>query len=452
MNIVIVGGGTVGSAICAQLALEDHNVTIVDADPDSLAEIANSCDVFGVVGNGAELSVLRKAGAEDADLLIAVSPEDEINILCCAAAKKLGTSHTVARVRNPEYTELMRLLQSEMNLSFTINPELTAAKEIYRLLRFPSAAKIDTFCHGKVELAEFTVAADSPLCGLTLIDLRKKLSTRFLVCGVLRDGEAYIPAGDFLIRAGDTIGVTAPDKEIAKFFKEIGVYKNPVKNVLIVGGGRTTYYLEQMLKEGKIKSTVVERDAALCEELANDYRDCTVICDNGTRQETLLEAGIDRADAFLALSGVDEENAIISMYAKTREVGKIITMISRISYVDFFKSAGLESIVSPRSSTASYILRYVRSFANSADSSAIESLHKIMNDRIEALELSVKDDIPELTDLPLKRIRPRAGVLIACIVRGGDVIIPGGDDCIKKGDSVIIMSTGNRINSLKDII
>ena len=197
---------------------------------------------------------------------------------------------------------------------------------------------------------------------------------------------------------------------------------------------------------------MVERDAALCEELANDYRDCTVICDNGTRQETLLEAGIDRADAFLALSGVDEENAIISMYAKTREVGKIITMISRISYVDFFKSAGLESIVSPRSSTASYILRYVRSFANSADSSAIESLHKIMNDRIEALELSVKDDIPELTDLPLKRIRPRAGVLIACIVRGGDVIIPGGDDCIKKGDSVIIMSTGNRINSLKDII
>jgi trk system potassium uptake protein TrkA len=452
MNIVIVGGGSVGSAICTQLALEDHNVTIVDANEDSLAEIANSCDVFCVEGNGAEISVLRKAGAENADLLIAVSPEDEINILCCAAARKLGTRHTVARVRNPEYTELMRLLQSEMNLSFTINPELAAAKEIYRLLRFPSAAKIDTFCHGRVELAEFTVAKDSPLCGLTLIDLRKKLNTKFLVCGVLRNGEAYIPAGDFRIQAGDSIGVTAPGYEIGKFFREIGVYKNPIRNVLIVGGGRTSYYLESMLREGKIRSTVIERDPALCQELSNDYKNCTVICDNGTRQETLLEAGIENADAFLALSDVDEENAIVSMYAKTKNVGKIVTMISRISYIDFFKSAGLESIVSPRSSTAAYILRYVRSMANSADSSAIESLHKIMNDKIEALELSVKDDIPELTGMPLKLLRPRAGVLIACIVRGGEVIIPGGDDLIKKGDSVIIMSTGSRINSLKDIL
>ena len=452
MNIVIVGGGTVGSAICTQLALEDHNVTIVDANNDSLAEIANSCDVFGVVGNGAELSVLRKAGAENADLLIAVSPEDEINILCCAAARKLGTKHTVARVRNPEYTELMGLLQSEMNLSFTINPELAAAKEIYRLLRFPSAAKIDTFCHGKVELVEFVVAPDSPICGLTLIDLRKKLNTKFLVCGVVRNGEAYIPSGDFRISAGDTIGVTAPDNEIGKLFREIGVYKNPVRNVLIVGGGRTTYYLEKMLNESKIRSTVIERDASLCEELAADFKNCTVIHDNGTRQEALLEAGIENADAFLALSDVDEENAIISMYAKTRSVGKIVTMISRISYVDFFKSAGLESIVSPRSSTASFILRYVRSMANSADSSAIESLHRIMNDRIEALELSVRDDIPELTERPLKELRPRAGILIACIVRGGEVIIPGGNDFIQKGDSVIVLSTGNRINSLKDII
>ena len=438
MNIVIVGGGTVGSAICTQLAREDHNITLIDANGPALSEIVDSCDVFGVVGNGADISVLRKAGAENADLLIAVSPEDEINILCCAAARKLGTRHTVARVRNPEYSELMHLLKSDMNLSFTINPEL-------------AAAKIDTFCQGRVELAEFMVPESSPICGSTLIDLRKKLNIKFLVCGVLRDGKAYIPAGDFCIRAGDTICITAPEKEIVKFFKAIGIYKNPIKNLLIVGGGRTTYYLESLLREGKMKSTVIEKDPELCNELVQDFG-CTVVCDNGTRQETLLEAGIDRTDAFLALSDIDEENAIISMYAKTQNVGKIVTMISRMSYVDFFKNVGLDSIVSPRSSTAAHILRYVRSMTN-RDSSAIEALHRLMGDQIEALEISVKDKLEGITDIPLKQLRPRAGVLVACIVRGGDIIIPSGDDVISKGDRVIIFSTQqNRIDGIEDIV
>ena len=450
MNIVIVGGGTVGSAICMQLAKEEHNVTIVDANGAALAEIADSCDIFGVVGNGADISVLRKAGAENADLLIAVSPEDEINILCCAAARKLGTRHTVARVRNPEYSELMVLLKNDMNLSFTINPELAAAKEIYRILRFPAAAKIDTFCQGRVELAEFVVSKGSPLCGLTLIELRKKLNTKFLVCGVLRNGEAHIPAGDFCIREGDTVCVTAPDKEIVKFFKEIGVYKNPIRNLLIVGGGRTTYYLQNLLRGGKIKSTVIEKNEGLCRELVEDFG-CTVICDNGSRQETLLEAGIENADAFLALSDIDEENAIISMYAKTQNVGKIVTMISKMSYVDFFKSAGLESIVSPRSSTAAQILRYVRSMTNSRGS-AIEALHKLMDDKVEALELSVHQSLEGITNIPLKQLRPRSGVLVACIVRANDVIIPSGDDFIAPGDRVIVVCTKGRINGIEDIV
>jgi trk system potassium uptake protein TrkA len=450
MNIVIVGSGTVGSAICAQLACEDHNITVVDANPRSLSEVVDGYDVFGVAGNGAELSTLRKAGAERADLLIAVTPEDEINILCCAAARKLGTEHTVARVRNPEYAELMSLLQSEMSLSFTINPELAAAKEIYRLLRFPSAAKLDTFCHGKVELAELVIDADSPICGSSLTELRRKLNINFLVCGVLRDEAAYIPSGDFSIEAGDTVCVAVPDKEIARFFKAIGAYKNPIKNVLITGGGRTTYYLEAMLKNGKIKSTVIERDKDLCHELASDYS-CTVICDNETRQESLLEAGLDDVDAFLALSDVDEENAIVSMYAKTRGVGKIITMIKRISYINFFKNTGLESIVSPKSSTAASILRYVRSLANTRDS-GIESLHKIMNEKIEALEFSVKARIEGVTDIPLKTLRPRAGVLVACIVRDSNVIIPNGDDMIRRGDTVIVVTTESRMNSIKDIL
>lgn len=451
MNIIIVGGGTVGSSICTQLACEEHDITIVDADRDTLSDIADNSDVFGVVGNGADVAVLRKAGAEHADLLIAVSPNDELNILCCAAARKLGTKHTVARVRNPEYAGLLQILKEEMSLSFTINPELAAAKEIYRILRFPSAAKIDTFCHGRVELAQFTVAEGSPICGQTLVDLRKKHSVTFLVCGVVREGRAYIPSGDFRIAAGDSVCVTAPEKEISKFFKSIGVYKNPVKNVLIVGGSRTAYYLLEMLREGKIDASVIEGDKARCRELVEDFKNCTVINHNGTRQETLLEAGIEKADAFLALSDVDEENAIISMYAKTQNVGKIVTMISRMSYIDFFKNAGLDSIVSPRSSTTAQILRYVRSMAASHGSS-IESLHKIMDGRLEAVELSVTDDIEGITGVPLKTLRPRQGVLIACIVRKNEVIIPSGDDAIEKDDRVIVICADSGIEGLRDIL
>lgn len=451
MNIIIVGGGAVGSAICTQLAREDHDITVVDEDAAALSEIADSCDVFGVVGNGAEIEVLRKAHADRADLLIAVSAKDETNILCCAAARKLGTKHTVARVRNPEYSELMQLLQSDMNLSFTINPELAVANEIYRLLRFPSAAKINTFCRGKVELAEFVIEASSPFCGITLNELRRKLNIKFLVCGVLRGTEAYIPSGHFSIEAGDTVCVTAPDKEITNLFKAMGIYKTPIKNVLIAGGGRTTYYLQDMLQNARIHATVIDKDEAVCHELASDYN-CTVICDNSSRQETLLEAGIKKADAFLALSQTDEENAIVSLYAKTLGVDKVITMISRISYMDFFKNAGLESIVSPKSSTAADIVRYVRSMTNSNRSSEIEALHKILSDRVEALEFSIKNTIDGITDIPLKQLKPRAGVLIACIVRDSDVIIPTGDDAIAKGDTVIVVTTGDRTKSFKDII
>ena len=450
MKIVIVGSGTVGSAICMQLASEGHNITIVDADQRSLSEITDRCDVFGVVGNGAAIATLREAGAERADLLIAVTPEDEINILCCAAARKLGTRHSVARVRNPEYSELMQLIKSEMNLSFTNNPELAAAKEIYRLLRFPSAAKVDTFCRGKVEIAELSVSHSSPLAGATLNDLRRRLNVNFLVCGVLRDGAAHIPSGNFRIEPGDTVCLTASDKDLPKLLRELGEYRNPVRDVLIVGGSRTTYYLEEMLREGKIRSTVIERDKAKCHDLATSYS-CTVICDNGTRPEALLEAGIENVDAFLALSDVDEENAIISMYAKTRRVGKIVTMIGSMPYVDFFKNAGLESIVSPKTSTAAQILRYVRSLANSWDSD-IESLHKIMNGEIEALEFSVRGDIGDITDIPLRELRPRRGVLVACIVRGGEVIIPSGDDVIHAGDTVIVVTTERKMNSIKDIV
>ena len=450
MNIVIVGGGMVGAAICAQLAIEGHNITLVDSNNDTLTEISNTCDVFGVVGNGADLSVLKKAGTDKADLLIAVTSSDEINILCCAAGKKLGVKHTIARVRNPEYSELMSFMRSELNLSLTINPELSVAKEIYRMLRFPSATKIDTFCRGKVEVAEFTVSSDSPLCGVTLNELRSKFNIRFLVCAVLRDGETHIPTGYFSIKAGDVICVTAPDDDITRFFKAAGVYKHPIRDVLIVGGGRITYYLQALLQKGKINSTVIEKNKARCLELAEDYS-CNVICNDGTNQDVLLEEGLDKTDAFLALSDTDEENAIVSMYAKTRNTNKIITLIGSMSYVELFKSVGLESIVSPKSSTAAYILRYVRSMSN-VRGAEIEALHKLMDGNVEVLEFLIKENIHGFTDIPLKEMKIRSGVLIACIVHKDKIIIPSGGDVISKGDTVLIVTTEAQIQGIGEIL
>ena len=443
MNIVIVGGGTVGGAICAQLAGENHDITVVDSDFSVLNELSSRCDVFGVAGNGADISVLRKAGAEKADLLIAVTSGDEINILCCAAAKKLGTTHTIARVRNPEYTDLMQLMKGEMNLSLTINPERAVANEVYKMLRSPYATKIDYFCRGRVELAEFTVSADSPMCNITLNELRNKLNMRFLVCAVLRDGVAHIPTGYFSLEEGDVVSVTAPDRDITRFFKAVGIYKHPVKDVVIVGGGRTTYYLEDLLRDSKINSTVIEADESLCDELATEF-DCT-------SQDVLLEQGIGNADAFIALSDVDEENAIVSMYAKTQNTKKVITMISTMSYIDLFKGVGLDSIVSPKTSTASIILRYVRSMAN-VRGSEIESLHKIMDEQIEVLEFTVKEEIEDMTGIPIKELKLREGVLIACIVHDNKITIPSGADIISDGDTVIIVTSVGKIKGLKEIL
>ncbi len=450
MNIVVVGGGMVGATICSQLTLEGHNITLVDTNLSTLTEISNSYDVFGVVGNGADLSVLKKAATDKADLLIAVTSSDEINILCCAAGKKLGVKNTIARVRNPEYSELMSFMKSELNLSLTINPELSVAKEIYRMLRFPSAAKIDTFCRGRVEVAEFAVSGDSPLCGASLNELRSKFNIRFLVCAVLRDGKTYIPTGFFKIQAGDVICVTAPDEDITSFFKAAGVYKHPIRDVLVVGGGRITYYLEALLQRGKINSTVIEKNKSLCRELAEQYS-CTVICNDGTNQDVLLEEGLAKTDAFLALSDTDEENAIVSMYAKTQGTNKIITLISAISYIELFKSVGLESIVSPKSSTASYILRYVRSMSN-VRGAEIEALHKLMDGRVEVLEFLIKENIHGFTDIPLKELRLRSGVLIACIVHKDKVIIPSGNDVISSGDTVLIVTTEPQIQEIGEIL
>ena len=453
MQIIIIGGGTVGAAICKQLSSEGHDLTLIDTDQNTLNEISNISDVFCLAGNGADVTVLRDAGADKAELLIALTASDEINILACAAAKKLGAKHTIARVRTPEYAELMNFMRDEMNLSFTVNPDLAVAKSIHRMLRFPSVAKIDTFCHGRVELAEFTVTKNSPLCGKSLMDLRNIFHYGFLICAVLRDNVVYIPSGDFGLENGDDICITASEEDLPHLLKEFGLYSAPVKNVLIVGGGRTTYYLQKMLHQSKISMSIIEKNKVRCRELAERYP-CTVICDNGTKQELLIEEGLEQIDAFLAISDSDEENVIVSMYAQTVSQGKIITRINSMSYAELFKDIGLDGIISPQTSTVNNIVRYVRSVANAHkdETSEIESLHRFMDDSMETLEFLIKKDIEGITGIPLKLLRKRPGILIACIVRNNRVIIPYGNDEILSGDTVIVVTAQGQMKNIKDIL
>ena len=453
MKIIIIGGGTVGSAICAQLVQEGHDLTVVDINQNILNEISNTCDIFGIAGNGADVSVLQAAGAEKAELLIALTKSDEINILSCAAAKKLGTNHTIARVRNPEYSDLMRLLKNEMNISLTVNPDLTVAKAIYRMFRFPAAAKIDTFCHGTVEFAEFLITEDSPIRGLELSYIQEKFSRNFLICAVLRGDYVYIPSGDFCLQENDTVCLVASEEDLPHILKSIGLHKDPVRNVLIVGGGRTTYYLLSMLRHSKIRTKIIEKDKNRCRELAEQYS-CPVICDSGTKQELLLEEDLEYVDAFLALADSDEENVIVSMYAKTIAQGKIITRINSMTYAEIFKEIGLDGIVSPQHSTVSDILRYVRSISNAYhdETSDIESLHRFMDDRLEVLEFSIKKEIDGLTGIPLRILPAKKGFLITCIVRNNRIIIPSGNDRILPGDKVIVVTPQGLMKGLKDIL
>ena len=449
MRIIIVGASTVGSSICARLAKE-HHITLIDRDTIKINDLSSKFDVIGVEGNGASVPTLRKAGADKADLLIAVTNLDELNILCCSSAKRLGTKNTIARVRNPEYSELIQMIKKDLNLSLTINPELAVATEISRMLRFPFATKVDTCYHGRVEMAEFVVGDDSPLPGMTLAQLHTKLNLRYLICGVVRGGKPYIPKGDFILARGDSVCLTAHDDEIVDFFKAIGAYKHPVKDVLIAGGGRMTYYLLDHLEKTKIRATVIEPNKQRCRELAENFR-CTIIRDDITNQSLLSQEGIANTDAFVALSSQDEENAIVSLYAKSQKTKKIITLISAMQYMELYKGMGLDCIVSPKYSTSNEILRYVRSLEVTRDIE-IESLHRLMEDNFEVLECVIKGPVEGITGIPLKQLKLRRNVLIATIVHKDKIVIPSGNDTMEAGDTVILFTTGVEITEIKDIL
>ena len=451
MNVVIVGDGKVGGTIASQLSGEGHDIIVIDNNTRVLTNASNTMDIISVEGNGASMEVQERAGVPHSDLLIAATSADEVNMLACLVGKKLGAKHTIARVRNPEYFQQINKLKDDLGLSMAVNPELAAAEEISRLLRFPSALKIDTFARGRVELVEIKISPHSVLDGMPLWAIYKEFQVKILICAVQREGEVYIPSGDFVLQAGDKINLTASHLEIARFFRTIGIFRTGVKSVMIIGGGRVAYYLAKELLALHVRVKIIEMDYRRCEDLCEVLPEAVIIHGDGTDKELLQEEGLEKTDALVCLTGMDEENIVVSLYAKAKKVSKVIAKINRINFDEILDALDIDGFISPKTIAASNIVRYVRAMQNSVGSSNVETLHKLINDRIEALEFKVREK-SSVVGVPLKNLKTKDELLVATIIRGGRVIIPGGNDSIEVGDSVIIVTRNKHLMDLKDIL
>ena len=450
MKIVIVGDGKVGFALTAQLAQEGHDIIVIDNNKKVLQESAEQLDVMVVHGNGAGVKAQKQAGVEDADLLIAATSADEINLLCCIVARKLGSAHTIARVRNPEYVEQIYFLKDELGLSMTINPERAAAREISRLLQFPSFLKRDSFAKGRAEIVEMVIKEGSVLEDKLLSELYQIAKVQVLVCAVKRGGRAYIPDGSFRLMRGDRIFVTAPTHNLARLIKHLGLQTQKIREVILVGGSSIAYYLAMDLFLNGIRVKIIESQADRCRERAELLPKAMIIHGDGANQSVLLAEGIEKTDAVVTLTNLDEENFLVSMYANYLKVPKVITKINRTEFNDIFQDKGIDCVVSPKLLTANDIVRYVRAMQNKTGDSMI-TLHRIADDMAEAMEFPVTEETRHLGET-LIRIRLRPNILIACINRRGKIIIPKGDDTIELNDTVIVVTTAEqRINELNDI-
>ena len=450
MNIVIVGDGKVGYTLTEHLANEGHDVTVIDNRPESLAQTKNAQDVYCVEGNGVSYAVQMEAGVQRADLLIAATSHDEINMLCCMVAKKLGARHTIARVRDPEYQEQMHFLKDELGLSMTVNPEKAAAVEISRALRFSGAIDVDSFAKGRVEIVEFKVREGSPLVGLSLVDLHRKIHPRVLICTATREDLAYIPRGDFIICEGDKLSVVAAPHDMSAFFRAAGVMQRRTKSAIIVGGGRIAYYLASVLIDSGIHVKIIEQEEARSQRLSELLPKAEILHGDGTDQELLHEEGLLSTDAFIALTGIDEENILLSMYAHTCKVERVITKVNNSRFIDMLNGSGLEVFISPKHEAARRILTYVRAMQN-ATGSGVETLDHLADGKVEALEFRVRPGAL-CAGTPLKDLCIHRDTLIGAISRKGKCIIPGGNDIIEPGDSVIVVTTLPGLRELDTIL
>lgn len=448
MKIVLMGCGTIGRTILNELSKDGHTIVIIDEDKEKVSKLIEKYDVFGVVGNSASLEIQEEAGVKEADLVIAITSSDEINILSCLLAQKIGVKNTIARVRNPEYYKQNSILKEELGLSMIVNPELETSTEILNMINLPSTSKIERFAKGRVTLVEILISDNNPLIGENLISIAKKMKTRVLICAVQRGEKVIIPSGSFTIEKGDRIHFTADSNSLNAFLMELNLIKTPLRKIMIVGGGKIAYYLAKELsnKRHDIKLIEVKKDKA--EELAKLLPKVSVINGDGTDHDVLVEEGIESMDAFVSLTGVDEENIIVSMYAKKMGVKKPIAKVKREGLVGIVGDLDVINYVSPKYVVASKVISYIRALSNRRGSNVV-TLYRLVDDQIEALEFNVKKE-EEIYNKPLKELKIKDNCLIACIIRDNKVIVPDGNDCIKVNDSVIVVTTHKDFDDLRD--
>ena len=451
MKIVIIGDGKVGYKLAKNLSEENYDVVMIDNDEEKLKEAINNLDVNCFSGDGVSAQVQREAGVEDADLVIACASTDEQNMLSCLVAKKLGAKQTIARVRNPIYYQQIDLLKEDLRLSMVINPEFAMANEIARNLIFPAASKVETFVKGRLDLVEFPVRAENPLIGYKLADIYRKFQIKLLICAVQRGEDVYIPDGEFELQQGDKLHIAANHKEMAHFFHKIGNRKFRVKTVMICGGGRVGFYLAKKLCSMGMQVKLIEHKPEKCEFLCEELPNATIICGDATDHDLLLEEGVREADALVGLTGVDEENIIMGLFAKKQGVEKIIAKVNEDSRAQMVEGLGLDSIVSAKTATADAIFSYVRARQNSLSSVNVEAMYRLVDDRVEALEFIIKEE-SSYTNIPLKDLKTKPNTLIACIGRKRQIIIPSGNDSIQVGDSVVVVTKSRKVQDITDVL
>lgn len=450
MKITIVGGGKIGELLCKDLAIEGNDITLIEEDPKILDRILSSSDIMGLVGNGANCEVLREASVETADIFIAVTHSDEINIISSVIAKKMGAKYTIARVRNPEYSSQMKFMSDSLGIDIMLNPEAEAAYFIARNLEFPNALNVETFANNKVNLVEVLVEKDTYLDGIKLVEFKNKYFASILVCIVKRGQEIHIPTGNFILQAGDRIYVTGIQSELSKFYKSLGHKEERIKSVIIIGGGRITYYLTDILLEKMIDVKIIEINEDKAQELSGIYENAVVVHGDGTDSELLDEERFGEYDAFVSLTGIDEENIILSMYANKLGIKKTITKINGISLFNVLELVGLQSIVTPKKIIADYIVRIVRSLVSSQGEN-IETLYRLVDNNVEAIEFKVPEN-SNVINIPLKDLDTKDNLLIAYILRNGQLIFPGGLDVMKPKDRVIIVTTEKFLDDINKIL
>ncbi len=451
MKIIIFGCGKIGITLISSLSNEGHDIIAIDRSPKVIEEVTNIYDVIGLCGNGIDCDTMNEAGVDDAELFVAVTGSDELNMLGCFMAKKMGAKHSVARIRNPEYNdENLNFMKQQLKISVTLNPELSVAHEIFNLLRFPSATKIETFSERKLEIVDFHLKENSLIIGQSLSELRRKIPANFLICDVVRGDEVFIPDGNFVLKVGDTVGLTASHDEIKKLFKSLGMTEKHAKSVIILGASRIAYYLAKRLLTDGIAVKIIEKDAERCAEFSRILPQAIIILGDGMDQEVLLEEGLPSTDAFIALTGNDEQNILSSFFAVNCEVPTVIAKVNRPELASTAEKLGLDRIVSTKNTVSNVVSRYARALENSMGSN-VETLYKLVDGKAEALEFNVLPDF-EYCNIQLKDMKLKKNVLIAGIIRQRKPIIPSGSDVIMSGDKVIVVTSGRILGDLSDIM